>query len=203
MYPGRGKWVYFDGRPKVSPLKKREEVTDGINSATRGTLNRDSKDNNIPFSQKEKKGLHAKYVESRTIQGANVNQLVDVDDTTCKKSKGANEVRKPIDSSTLSSTMKSNANGRLEGKIGFNTREVGGIGTSIVGTDKFQHATATSISNAQRGGCMEDLGGWDGLDEEEGAKQQRDRTLQARINTLIQNSEAHFKRKHELDAWDM
>ncbi len=192
----------FDGRFKVSPGKKREvEVTDGINSTKLKVLKRDLNDN-MHFSQKEEKGSRVEYVESRNIQGANVNQLVDGDNSTCTKNKRDNEVRKPIDSSTLSSTMKSSVNGRLGGKIVPNQEEVGRMVTSTVCAGKLQRAT-TSVSNARGGGCMEDLGGWEGLDEEEGAKQQRDRTLQAEINTLIQNSESHFHRKHERDAWDM
>ncbi len=196
----------FAGGIKVLPARKREVM--GINCSKLNVQKRDL-NGDVHFDRMGEKGLHASNVEGGIIQGDNVNQLVDGDNACIKKNMDDEEVapcaalppfRKPIDSSTLSGTMQSSMNGRLGGKIDPNQEESGVMMTTL-GVGKLQ-PTTTSVSNV-RGGGMEDLGGWEGLDGEEGAKLQRDRTLQAEINTFIQNAECRFNLKHERDAWDM
>ncbi len=215
-YPGRGRWKWMCsvGGLKVSPSRKREKTSIIRNNNTLKLQKRDLNDDSTPFSHDGYSDTFTSNgVEGGNIQGIIVNEVVD-DDNTCIKRKRENEEEvvpgalpafgNPIDSSIiLGTTIHGSMNGQLGGKLdpNPNQEELGLVTMTTVDVDKGLNRTSTSVSNT--GGVMEDLGGWEGLDGEEGAKLQRDRTLQAEINTYIQNEESCFNRKHQLDAWDM
>ncbi len=214
MHPGRERWkrlLCFAGGYTVIPARKREVIMD-INSSSKLKVQKRDLNGDVHFDRiGGEKGLHASNLENGNIQGANVNQLVDGDNACIKRNIDDEEevvpctaalpsFRKPIDSSTLSGNMQRNMNGRFGGKIDPNQEDSGVVMTTL-GVGKLQ-STTTSVSYLGGGG-MGDLGGWEGLDGEEGAKLQHDRTLQAEINTFIQNAECRFNLRHERDAWDM